>query len=314
MPGRTSPSRSTSSFPVTPGNGSSRAAYDVGDDDLIGCGERRGELVRQVQRPRVEMGLKEDDHAAFARRGAGRRKRRRNLRRMMRVIVDDPDPALLADRLEPATGASKVRERRRGGLRIDTRGGERGERAGGVRAIVLAEHSQIEITGRVDLVAENDNRIVGQRAEPSCVQLLHLGLRRERRVVVELDVRDDRDAGRRSSSERSDSSPSATSQPSPARPLPASCGTSAPIRNAGSRPSRSSANAIMAAVVVLPCAPATTIAGRSETSSASSSPRFRARSPAAASSGFSGPTAEDTTTSTSGGTFSAAWPTTTAMP
>src|SRR5712691_10046500 len=72
---------------------------------------------------------------------------------------------------------------------------------------------------------------------------------------------------------RSDSSPSTTSHPSPVPAFPPSCGTSAPISQAGSRPSSLSEKAIMALVVVLPCAPATTIESRSETSSASSSAR-----------------------------------------
>src|SRR4051794_12094195 len=74
---------------------------------------------------------------------------------------------------------------------------------------------------------------------------------------------------------RSDSSPSTTSQPDPVPALPPSCGMSAPISHAGSRPRRSRQNAIIPLVVVLPCAPATTIDGRSETSSASSSARGR---------------------------------------
>ncbi len=73
---------------------------------------------------------------------------------------------------------------------------------------------------------------------------------------------------------RSDSSPSTTSQPSPARALPPSCGSSAPTSIAGSRPVSASANAIIPVVVVFPCAPATTIDRRSETSSASSSARL----------------------------------------
>src|SRR5919201_4047914 len=115
-----------------------------------------------------------------------------------------------------------------------------------------------------------------------------------------------------SSSDRSDSSPSATSHPSPARALPPSWGISPPIRNAGSCPSRSRQKAIIPAVVVFPCAPATTIDGRSSTSSASSSPRFRTARPAT--SGLSGATALETITSASAGTFAASWPMTPAIP
>src|SRR3954470_13127473 len=82
-------------------------------------------------------------------------------------------------------------------------------------------------------------------------------------------------SGRSAATERSDSSPSTTSHPAPACALPPSCGISPPIRYAGSSPSRSRQNAIIPLVVVLPCAPATTIDRRSETSSASKSARGR---------------------------------------
>src|SRR3954463_10893839 len=82
-------------------------------------------------------------------------------------------------------------------------------------------------------------------------------------------------SGRSSATDRSDSSPSTTSSPLPARALPPSWGISPPIRKAGSSPSRSRQNAIIPLVVVFPCAPATTIERRSETSSATSSARGR---------------------------------------
>ena len=66
-------------------------------------------------------------------------------------------------------------------------------------------------------------------------------------------------SGRSDATVRSDSSPSRTNQPSPARALTPSCGISPPIANEGSSPSRSRTNAIIAAVVVFPCAPVTTI-------------------------------------------------------
>src|SRR6266566_8673584 len=80
--------------------------------------------------------------------------------------------------------------------------------------------------------------------------------------------------GRSSPIVRSDSSPSTTSHPSPVPAFPPSCGTSAPISQAGLRSSCSRQNAIMALVVVLPWAPATTIESRKDTSSASSSARL----------------------------------------
>ena len=82
-------------------------------------------------------------------------------------------------------------------------------------------------------------------------------------------------SGRSRSTVRSDSSPSTTSQPSPAPALPPSCAISPPTSQAGSRPSSASTKAIIPVVVVFPCAPATTIERRSETSSARKSARDR---------------------------------------
>ena len=65
-----------------------------------------------------------------------------------------------------------------------------------------------------------------------------------------------------------------TNQPEPARAWVPSCGISPPIANDGSRPRRSRTNAIIAVVVVLPWAPATTIESARPTSSARSSARL----------------------------------------
>ena len=84
--------------------------------------------------------------------------------------------------------------------------------------------------------------------------------------------------------EPSDSSASATNAgPAPSRPPPS--GPSAentvpPIAKDGSAPACSSAVAIIADVVVLPCAPATATASRSTMSAASASDRCSTRRPA----------------------------------
>ena len=54
---------------------------------------------------------------------------------------------------------------------------------------MLAGHGAARL-GRLQLVGADDVRHLG---EPALEQLLHLGARRELRVMVELDVRDDRD-------------------------------------------------------------------------------------------------------------------------
>ena len=79
--------------------------------------------------------------------------------------------------------------------------------------------------------------------------------------------------GRSASTERSDSSPSTTSQPEPVPALPPSCGTTPPTIHAGSLAVSRRAYAIIAVVVVFPCAPVTTIDGRVATSSARNSAR-----------------------------------------
>ena len=79
--------------------------------------------------------------------------------------------------------------------------------------------------------------------------------------------------GRSANAERSDSSPSTTSQPEPVPALPPSCGTTPPMIQAGSFPASRRANAIIAAVVVFPWAPVTTIDGCVATSSARKSAR-----------------------------------------
>ena len=125
---------------------------------------------------------------------------------------------------------------------------------------------------RLEVGAPDDRHPPAAR-RASREELLDLGQRRERRVVVELDVRDDRDLGRvaRAASGRT-RHPRRRASPSPAR----RCRRAAARRRRSGTPGRGRAvetNAIIDAVVVLPCAPATTIAGRSATSSASSSPR-----------------------------------------
>ena len=80
-------------------------------------------------------------------------------------------------------------------------------------------------------------------------------------MVVELDVGDRRDS-RVQQLQRAVGLVALGHEPAaPGARVPSSCGTSPPIRKAGSSPSRSRQKAIIAAVVVLPCAPATTIDG-----------------------------------------------------
>src|SRR5438067_9690616 len=129
------------------------------------------------------MRLEEDEDAARLPL-ARSRDRGGDLARMMRVVVDDRHPACLADELETAADPSETRQR---GLRLPTRHAgelECDERGRGVAAIVLARERELE-RGGVELPAANGVRRFG---EQRLVELAHLGGRRERRVVVELDV------------------------------------------------------------------------------------------------------------------------------
>ena len=121
-------------------------------------------------------------------------------------------------------------------------------------------------------------------------------------MVVELDVRDHGDL--RAQAARASGPTRPPRRRASRRPRARCRRAAAPrrrSRNDGSSPSRSRQNAIIAAVVVLPCAPATTIDGRSATSSASSSPRLLTSRPAI--SGLSGAIALETITSPPSGTL-----------
>ena len=109
----------------------------------------------------------------------------------MAVVVEHRDPAALADELEAAVGALEPRERRLGAAAVDADPDERLERRGGVPAVVLARDGELEVD-RLELPAADDLRHLG---EPRVDRLLQLGRRAVRRVVVELDVRHDGDAG-----------------------------------------------------------------------------------------------------------------------
>ena len=191
---------------------------------------------------------------------------------MVRVAVEHGDAARLALALEPPAGSRELDD---DALRVrprDARELERRERRGGVPAVVLAGHRELELD-RLELLRAHDVRHMG---EPRLEELCDLRARAERRVMVEVDVQQHRDLG----SERGDRAVGLVAlDDEPALPRAARCRRAAaispPIRNAGSSPSRSRQKAIIAVVVVLPCAPATTIERRSDTSSASRSARGR---------------------------------------
>ena len=114
---------------------------DVGEHDLVGQRQRRTKLVQQLRGARIPVRLEHAHDAARA--GSSRRAQHgRDLGRVVTVVVDDGDPACLAFALEPALGATKLRQGRRDGrkrhvqLQADA---DRGER---VEHVVAARHLQ----------------------------------------------------------------------------------------------------------------------------------------------------------------------------
>ena len=89
------------------------------------------------------MRLEEHEHAAgrpLARRGDGGG----DLARMVGVVVDDRDAALLADELEAPARAAEAREHRLAPRPRDTGELERRERRRRVPPVVLAGNAQLE--------------------------------------------------------------------------------------------------------------------------------------------------------------------------
>src|SRR5262249_12852494 len=111
--------------------------------------------------------------------------RRRDLARVVAVVVVDPYTGRLAAELEATAGAGEFRQH---ALRVCARHVRELERRQGRRSVapvVLAWNAELE-RHRLELVAEH---VLRRTLEPALEQLPHLGLGRERRVVVELYVR-----------------------------------------------------------------------------------------------------------------------------
>src|SRR3954463_16428248 len=118
------------------------------------------------------------------------RQRRSYLGRMVRVVVEDFHAGGRSPMLESAPGAGELREYPRDRVARDTRELECGNRAGGVLPVVGTCERQRPVV-RLELLPAHDFRDL---REPLRKKLFHLGLRRERRVVVKVDVRDDGDS------------------------------------------------------------------------------------------------------------------------
>ncbi len=91
-----------------PGDRLLAGRVDIGQQDVIGAGQRRSERVHQRGGARVAMRLKGDHDAPPER--ARRRQHRRDLGRVMAVVVDHEDPVRLAADVEAPLRAAEVLE------------------------------------------------------------------------------------------------------------------------------------------------------------------------------------------------------------
>ena len=254
--------------------GSSRAGVDVRD-----AGRVRGASASASSRARCSVreyrcGWKRTSTRPVPGERARGRERRRDLRRVVGVVVD-------RRRTPPASPRARAGGRRRGTRRAraqrllarDARELERRERAGGVQAVVLTGNGELELE-RARARRRGRPARRGPLGEPAVEELFDLRPRAERRVVVEVDVRDDRDLGPEREHRAVRLVPL---DDEPAAPRRVRCLRAAGPRRRSGTTGRARAgrgtNAIIAAVVVLPCAPETTIERRERASSARSSAR-----------------------------------------
>ena len=112
---------------------------DVGEQHVVGAGQRRTEGIHQRRRPREPVRLERDDDPAAERlRGENDS---RNFRRMMAVVVNDQNPLRLAAHLEAALRAAELAEacgdpiERQPELESNGDGGER------VQEVVATRHA-----------------------------------------------------------------------------------------------------------------------------------------------------------------------------
>src|SRR6266508_1482464 len=108
---------------------------------------------------------------------------------MVRVVVEHVHTARLATMLEPPSRAREACELRLGLLSCHSHELQSRERGGRVSAVVLARQGQLEVD-RLQLLPTDDLRNLG---EPALEELIDLGARGELRMVIEVDIRDDRD-------------------------------------------------------------------------------------------------------------------------
>ena len=116
---------------------------DVGDDGLVGEGQRLAELALQVARAREEVRLEDGDHTSV---GAclGSLQRGGDLSRVVGVVVDDHDAVAAPQLLVATGGAAEGGQVGRRLVEAHTGVRERAERGQRVEHVVLARHAQLD--------------------------------------------------------------------------------------------------------------------------------------------------------------------------
>ena len=207
---------------------------------------------------------RESAHRGTAR---ARRDRHRHLGRMVAVVVDDRHIAQRMN-LEPPAGSGEGSSAVPPSAARDARELEGRQRRSGVQPVVLARNRERALERRC--IAHDV--LCGRAATQRNLALSSAG-RRVLRVMVQLEVRDDCDLRRQREhcAVRLVGLDNEIAR-AKARVRP-ELRDRRQISHAGSRPGSCRTNAIIAAVVPLPCVPATTIDGRAETSSRRNSAR-----------------------------------------
>ena len=122
---------------------------------------------------------------------AHRGERRGDLGRMVRVVVEDFDAPGLAAAFQAPSRAGELGKYRLGLAAPHSGQLECGYGASGIATVVFAGDSERPIVWR-QMISPHD-ALRRNRCEPVFKELLDLRTRRERRVVIEIDVRNDGD-------------------------------------------------------------------------------------------------------------------------
>ena len=147
------------------------------------------ELVSKMAGAGVEVRLEEDEHAPRPRGVPSSRQGGRDLAGVVAIVVVDGDPARFPAPLEPAPHARELGQDALGVVALDSCELKRGQRRRGVASVVLAGKRELEVD-RLQLVPPDGFR---RQGKPPVEELPYLVLRREGRMVVEVDVGEDRD-------------------------------------------------------------------------------------------------------------------------